>query len=192
MPNTKVPDRSLLALACVLASSGVAWRAPPAAADPPAAGAPHASQHAAHDARLEKLKQREMARLADLSPDQRRRTQTRQRRRQQAYAAQSERLGAPEEVGRWTVEPFQIPAFAIHTALLPTGKVLFYSYPAKNPDYSRPNEGRAFIWDPSKGTGSDSFKDVAPPKIDRTATATPSRPTCSARHSPSWPTAACW
>lgn len=71
----------------------------------------------------------------------------------------------PEEVGRWTTEPFELPTYAINTVMLPTGKVLFYSYPAPH-DGVRPNVGRAALWDPSAGFGARSFTKVAPPPID--------------------------
>ncbi len=71
----------------------------------------------------------------------------------------------PEEVGRWTTEPFELPTYAINTVMLPTGKVLFYSYPSPH-DGERPNAGRAALWDPSRGFGARSFTKVAPPRID--------------------------
>ena len=50
----------------------------------------------------------------------------------------------------------------IHTAMLPTGKVMFFSYPRRllNPANNR---GYAWLWDPSKGTGEDAWTDVKPP-----------------------------
>ena len=50
--------------------------------------------------------------------------------------------------------------------MLPTGKMLFWSYPfTPSPEMDR-NEGRAALWDPSKGTGPAAFKTVTPPLID--------------------------
>ena len=39
--------------------------------------------------------------------------------------------GPPEQVGRWGT-PFPIPVMGIHAAMLPTGKVMWFSYP-QNP-----------------------------------------------------------
>ena len=56
--------------------------------------------------------------------------------------------------GRWQ-PPFKIPVMAINAALLPTGKVLWYSYPA-NPNKiaagpDAPNTAQAWLWDPVTG-----------------------------------------
>ena len=69
-------------------------------------------------------------------------------------------LGGPsasaieETEGRWQ-PPFKIPVMAINAALLPTGKVLWYSYPA-NPNLiaagpDAPNTAQAWLWDPVTG-----------------------------------------
>src|SRR5439155_125245 len=70
--------------------------------------------------------------------------------------------GKASQVGKWTTPPFPIPTWAINAAMLPTGKVLFYSYIRPSKD----SAGRAALWDPSKGTGPDSFTEVDPPLID--------------------------
>ncbi|AZM88365.1 galactose oxidase-like domain-containing protein [Streptomyces sp. W1SF4] len=51
---------------------------------------------------------------------------------------------------------FDSPDFGAHTALLPTGKVLLFSF-------EHTGAGRAFLWDPAKGTGAGSFTKVTPP-----------------------------
>jgi hypothetical protein len=66
------------------------------------------------------------------------------------------------EVGKWTTAPFPIPNWAIHAAMLPTGKVLFWSLIRPDKDAA----GRAALWDPSLGTGPDSLTVVNPPLID--------------------------
>ncbi|MCX5379309.1 galactose oxidase early set domain-containing protein [Streptomyces sp. NBC_00091] len=73
-------------------------------------------------------------------------------------------------------EYFDSPDFAAHIALLPTGKVLLFSFerietnPQKEPAptnvIGERNAGRAFLWDPAKGTGGDAFKKVTPPVVD--------------------------
>jgi hypothetical protein len=72
--------------------------------------------------------------------------------------------GPPEDVGRWSA-PFSIPVMAIHASVLPTGKVLWFSYP-KNPnpnknggDYNAANTSQAWLWDPATGQN----KRVDPP-----------------------------
>ena len=70
----------------------------------------------------------------------------------------------PEQVGRWGA-PFSIPVMGIHAAMLPTGKVMWFSYP-KNPTtrhggggVNDPNTAQAWLWDPATGT----TKRVDPP-----------------------------
>lgn len=76
--------------------------------------------------------------------------------------------GPPSEVGEWTEAPFRIPTFAIHSVLLPTGKVLIWGRPpgagGGSPDV--PNVGEAALWSPWLGRGADAFEDVEPPVID--------------------------
>ena len=63
--------------------------------------------------------------------------------------------------------PFGLPTYAIHSALLPTGKVLFWGRPPPpGGGAPRPNVGEAALWDPSLGTGAAAFTDVDPPVID--------------------------
>jgi hypothetical protein len=70
-----------------------------------------------------------------------------------------------DRVGRWKGY-FDLPpgVFAINAAMLPTGKVLWFSYP-NSPDYGPgvQHGGRAYLWDPRKGTGARAFKAVPPP-----------------------------
>ncbi|MFD8754723.1 galactose oxidase-like domain-containing protein [Kitasatospora sp. NPDC059577] len=71
---------------------------------------------------------------------------------------------------------FPSPDFGDHVALLPTGKVLLFSFerietnpekePAPTQTIGKENAGRAFLWDPAKGTGPDAFKQVTPPVAD--------------------------
>jgi hypothetical protein len=88
-------------------------------------------------------------------------------RRAQSVARRHARLLAADPLdrtGRWT-DQFEIPVFAINSIVLPTGKVLWFAYPY-NPDRgdrTQSNYANAWLWDPSKGTGSDSFEQVDPP-----------------------------
>ena len=67
-----------------------------------------------------------------------------------------------EQVGRWGM-PFPIPVMGIHAAMLPTGKVMWFSYP-QNPSRgagsgTAPNTAQAWLWDPATG----ATKRVDPP-----------------------------
>ncbi len=53
--------------------------------------------------------------------------------------------GEPSAVGQWS-EPMDWPLVGVHAALLPTGKVLHYSYPQTGPG------AEAWLWDPEGGT----------------------------------------
>lgn len=68
--------------------------------------------------------------------------------------------GAPDQVGQWAPS-FPMPVMGIHAVLLPTGKVLFFSYrtPKKNTSATSTNGGVAYLWNPADGTG----KRVDPP-----------------------------
>ena len=53
--------------------------------------------------------------------------------------------------------------YAIHAAMLHTGKVLMWGYPIHVDQVAfRGNESYAWLWDPSKGYGADSVESVTP------------------------------
>ena len=125
-------------------------------------GAEHAAEH-----RLIRAEQRW---IRHLSKRQLKRLIASDRR---AYKA-ALKLASPANVdGSWE-PPFRIPNYAIHAALMPTGKVLFYGWPkdfsASGGANSRgaSNFGTAWLWDPNAGTGIAAFKDVPPPTTDVT------------------------
>ncbi|MEV8397601.1 galactose oxidase early set domain-containing protein [Streptomyces niveus] len=72
-------------------------------------------------------------------------------------------------------EYFDSPDFGVHVAQLPTGKVLLFSFERVETDPTKEtaptqivgaaNRGRAFLWDPQKGTGASAFKKVTPPAV---------------------------
>ncbi|MFD3808395.1 galactose oxidase-like domain-containing protein [Streptomyces sp. NPDC058619] len=78
------------------------------------------------------------------------------------------------QYGRFT-RFFPSPDFGVHVAQLPTGKVLLFSFERVEADptketgptstVGRTNAGRGYLWDPSRGTGADAFKKVAPPVV---------------------------
>jgi hypothetical protein len=61
-------------------------------------------------------------------------------------AAAAADVGAPEDVGSWSPNKTELPIVAIHAALLPTGKVMIFSYPTYP---NRPNNAEAYLWDPA-------------------------------------------
>ena len=64
----------------------------------------------------------------------------------QAATVEAAALGEPSEIGRWDFDATAtFPIVAIHAALLPTGKVMFFSYPLV-PEWK--NSAEAYLWDP--------------------------------------------
>jgi hypothetical protein len=87
-----------------------------------------------------------------------RRAQARARKRFRAVRRRKRvRTAAAGQDGFWSA-PFQIPVMGIHSAVLPTGKVMFFSYKERRLDPSN-NEGWAYLWDPA----TDDFTEVRPP-----------------------------
>ncbi|MFD8985041.1 galactose oxidase-like domain-containing protein [Streptomyces sp. NPDC059564] len=72
-------------------------------------------------------------------------------------------------------EFFPSPDFGVHLAQLPTGKVLLFSFERVETDPTKEtgptdrigptNAGRAYLWDPARGTGARAFKEVRPPTV---------------------------
>ncbi|MDX6643830.1 MAG: hypothetical protein QOD76_1792, partial [Solirubrobacteraceae bacterium] len=122
-------------------------------------GPAHAAEHAGERAAQRRWKRR----WRHMSPAARRRWSLRQRRGLRALAASA----PPDQVGAWYepgpgATPFALPDYAIHAALLPTGKVMLWGYPPVSGG-TRPNTGNAWLWDPALGYASSAFKRVAPP-----------------------------
>ena len=119
-------------------------------------GPEHAAEHAAQRAAMRRWRR--------MSPAARRRWSARDMR----AAAESAASRPPAQVGQWfepgpAGAPFLLPDYAIHAALLPTGKVILWGYPVTPKRGQRPNVGNAWLWDPAAGYGSNAFKRVAPP-----------------------------
>jgi galactose oxidase-like protein/F5/8 type C domain-containing protein len=65
----------------------------------------------------------------------------------------------PAAGGRWDA-PFALPALAIHTVMLPTGKLLVFAYPRRPTTYDpAENFTKAYVVDPSNGTS----REIPPP-----------------------------
>jgi hypothetical protein len=119
----------------------------------------HAAEHAAQRA----AKRRWQRRWRRMSLAERRRWSARH-----TPALRAPAVGPPAEVGEWYepgpgATPFLLPDYAIHAALLPTGKVMLWGYPVTPTGGPRFNVGNAWLWDPAAGYGSNAFKQVAPP-----------------------------
>jgi hypothetical protein len=63
-----------------------------------------------------------------------------------AAADVAEDVGEPADVGQWEATKTAFPIVAIHAAMLPTGKIMFFSYPTYP---NRPNNAEAYLWDPA-------------------------------------------
>ena len=119
-----------------------------------ALGSGHAADHAVQERALERW-----ARL----PEAERERQVEAQERASAAFASSLALPAPAVVGDWG-PPVTLPGYAINMVLLPTGKILYWDrapLPASGP---RPNESRAYLWDPA--TPAVAPRDVSPPPLD--------------------------
>jgi hypothetical protein len=94
------------------------------------------------------------------------------------HTATQKEINAAFDAASWGkfTEYFPSPDFGDHVALLPTGKVLLFSF---EPVEDSPNKetapteftgsknaGRAYVWDPSEGTKASAFKAVPPPVTD--------------------------
>lgn len=110
---------------------------------------------------LRKLAKRESRQWEAMRPGERRAKARKAKRKARRYANATE--GDPAQVGQWTDAPFGMPNYAVHAALLPTGKVMFWGIPFYN-DFT--NRGEAAIWDPALGYGPGAFKEVDPPLVD--------------------------
>lgn len=120
------------------------------------------SEHAAEHAELRRDERRAERRWRALSPAERRDQLRRQRRASRRLAHRTASRAPASEIGRWTHGPFALPSsYAIHSVMLPTGKVLYWGFPAEPP-----NVGNGTLWDPAKGYGPSAFTDVPPPVVD--------------------------
>ena len=129
----------------------------------PQGGADHLRQHA----ETWKAQARARARWQRMTRAERRRILRRQRRAARtSYMRAHASADAPAEVGSWA-PPFNLTenyrGYAIHAAMLHTGKVLMWGYPLNvgQPSF-RGNESYAWLWDPARGYGLDAVRDVTP------------------------------
>jgi len=129
-------------------------------------------EHAAEHAEERRDERRQLRRWQALSPEQRRHRVRHQRADSRRLARRTAASAPASEIGRWTHAPFALPnSFAIHSVMLPTGKVLYWGFPA-----DPPNVGNGTLWDPSKGYGPNAFTDVPPPIVDPDGPSGPQTP----------------
>jgi hypothetical protein len=68
--------------------------------------------------------------------------------------------GDPAEVGQWETAKVPFPITAIHAAMLPTGKVMFFTYP-KDTNYAQ-----AWLWDPANDPTGAALVRKDPPDLN--------------------------
>ncbi|MDX6646591.1 MAG: hypothetical protein QOK40_2318 [Miltoncostaeaceae bacterium] len=126
-------------------------------------GPEHAAQHA--------VARTAARRWAAMSQAQRAAAGRRERGVTRRTLAAGAATGPPAEVGKWTRAPFRLHGgghgYAIHAALLHTGKILYYGYTRAGSDGTKSqNNSVAWLWNPRKGYGRKAFTKVYPPRID--------------------------
>lgn len=133
---------------------------------PAAAAAHHSSlDHRRLDASIWKAQAKAHERWRKMTRAEKRRVLRRERRMtRRAFARASAAAGEPSDVGSWE-QPFvtarDYQGYAIHAAMLRTGKVLMWGEgtgPARGEYHTY-----AWLWDPAKGSDyPDAFRDVTP------------------------------
>ena len=147
----------------IIAALMLAFPATAAADHPAEIGLDHMRAHA----KIWKAQDRARERWHEMTRGQRRRALRQERRATRlAYTRAHASAGEPSEVGSWAA-PFVMTSnyegYAIHAAMLPTGKVLMWGYPINVEQAAfRGNESYAWLWDPALGYGADAVEDVTP------------------------------
>jgi hypothetical protein len=152
-----------IAVALMLALPSLAAADHPGADSEPVIGLQHMREHA----KLWRAHENARAEWRGMTRAERRRAVRRERRvARREYTRASAAAGKPRAVGRWG-RPFVMTSnyrgYAIHAAMLHTGKVLMWGYPI-HPDQPafRGNESYAWLWDPALGRGANAVRDVTP------------------------------
>src|SRR6185503_812752 len=119
-------------------------------------------EHQRLDASIWKAQAKARERWRKMTRAERRRALRRERRvTRRAYARASATAGDPSDVGSWE-PPFatatNYKGYAIHAALLNTGKVLMWGQEGNTTE----NRTYAWLWDPAQGYGLDAVRDVTP------------------------------
>jgi hypothetical protein len=147
---------------------GLALPATAAAQDSESSADAAARAHIRQHTEIWKDQARARAQWGRMSRAERRRVRHRDRRAtRRAYRRAQAAAGDPSDVGSWA-PPFAMTSnyqgYAIHAAMLRTGKVLMWGYPIHVDQGAawRGNESYAWLWDPKRGYGADAVEDVTP------------------------------
>ena len=138
--------------------------APTAAAHVPsrALGRTAALEHARLDAKIWKTQARASQRWRRLTRAERRRALRHGRRaRRRAYVRAQAAAEDPSDVGSWAppfVTATDYEGYAVHAALLHTGKVLMWGSVGAPLGFNT----YAWLWDPAAGNGADAFHELTP------------------------------
>ena len=125
------------------------------------------AQHMREHMKIWRVQDRARAEWQKMTPAERRRARRAQRRAdRRAYVRAQAAADEPSDVGQWAA-PFVMTSnyqgYAIHAAMLRTGKVLMWGYPIHVEQAAwRGNESYAWLWDPSLGSGANAVEDVTP------------------------------
>ena len=118
--------------------------------------------HVREHAKLWKAQAKTSAHWREMSRAERRRARRSARRGSlRSYARARSTAGEASDVGSWAppfVTATDYEGFAVHAAMLQTGKVLMWG--GQGPEFG--TETYAWLWDPAQGYGPDAFRDVTP------------------------------
>jgi hypothetical protein len=147
---------------------GLALPASGAAQEPAGSADAAAREHMRQHEKIWRAEARARAEWQQMTRGERRRALRRERRAtRHAYLRAQASADAPSDVGSWA-PPFVMTSnyrgYAIHAAMLHTGKILMWGYPihVEKQDAWRGNESYAWLWDPAKGYGPQAVRDVTP------------------------------
>ena len=113
-------------------------------------------------AKIAKAQAKARAEWRAMTRSERRRALRRERRAaRRKYARARAAADEPSEVGSWDppfVTASNYKGYAVHAAMLPTGKVLMWGMQGG----VLGSDTYAWLWDPAEGYGRDAFRDVTP------------------------------
>jgi len=113
------------------------------------------SRHAAEHARQRAAKRKDARRWRALTAAQRRAARAKAASAERRWKTRARAADVSTD-GRWSGDFVDLPTVAIHAALLPTNKILYFAYP----DGENRNTARAWLWDIATGRS----KSVDPPQ----------------------------
>ena len=137
--------------------------------DPRAEESALGRQHMREHMKIWRAQERARAEWREMTRAERRRARRAQMLREDRsfVRARASADASASDVGQWAA-PFVMTSnyegYGIHAAMLHTGKVLMWGYPVSIEQVNawRGNESYAWLWDPSRGYGTDAVTDVTP------------------------------